>query len=468
MAAITFVLVACKTPTPDTALKTEAVAVDPVGRGIELGEFDTNHEPQDTLLKKLGQRVGCAVAAKTMIKPKQSSLQNAIANLSANTGAQGSYYDHMRAVLMDQAYIEQSCKDLVGNDTEQDALAGIKKIMNLADGITFVMIGGFGSHAGALGALEDSRGLWTTYAKTLADPSRLRVWRLDCSNSYASDDRCSKEIIDLIKKREEKEPSAAKHKFIIWGYSKGGNTGLQALMESRELRSRTLALITNASPLGGGIPMTLVVPALTKALAARDKILGKPANNPLLQLPGLYIMAQDPHVLSQAEFHAQFVAELDQVKGGADSIHPATRKKFLYERLKNADFSRDAEGPLPVFHLAGVVDVAALHPLPAMTFDDGRIVGVKGSANGEHLGELAMLPLFRDFPLADTCVALQHAVIPRDALPPGLTSELIGVMQFDHASFRLTAPTNDDRVEVPNVAFVDAVLDTVAERLTGP
>lgn len=85
--------------------------------------------------------------------------------------------------------------------------------------------------------------LWKPFAKELGDRS-LRVWRIECGNSYASDEKCGPEMLTALESYEYDEPTTMPHKYIIWGYSKGGNTSLIALANSKELREKTLALIS--------------------------------------------------------------------------------------------------------------------------------------------------------------------------------------------------------------------------------
>jgi hypothetical protein len=79
--------------------------------------------------------------------------------------------------------------------------------------------------------------------------------------------------------------------------------------------------------------------------------------------------------------------------------------------------------------------------------------------------ELSIAHEFASHPLSDTCVALEHSVIPKFAMPRGASAEVLTVLQLDHLSLGLSEKRGTDTP--PSEAIVDSIMDSVAQRLVG-
>jgi hypothetical protein len=169
----------------------------------------------------------------------------------------------------------------------------------------------------------------------------------------------------------------------------------------------------------------------------------------------------------------KFTAMLEEkefgiVRSGFQSITPAVRKKFIYEKMKQWDFTRHNADPLtgqkelPIFHVVSALDVARLTPIPLMTVNnDGEIVADTTSQSPAQLAELAMLTSFRNNPLSDSCVAIQHAVIPKNAIPRGASPQLLAIMNLDHMSLGFSKSGLQEKQSMPRVEIVDALIDSM-------
>jgi hypothetical protein len=147
-------------------------------------------------------------------------------------------------------------------------------------------------------------------------------------------------------------------------------------------------------------------------------------------------------------------------------------KKFIYEKMKQWDFNRHNADPLtgqkelPIFHVVSTLDVARLTPIPLMTVNnDGAIELDNSSTNPTQLAELAMLTSFRNNPLSDSCVAIQHAVIPRNATPRGASPQLLAIMNLDHMSLGFSKSGAQEKRSMPRVEIVDALIDSMLIQL---
>ena len=455
-------LVGCKTPwSGGSRSQVNATNSD----YIKLKEF--NYETTDTSLRSLGARIGCQEAAQWMLYPSGGSLQKTISSLYQSQKP----YDNLMSELFDYSKAEQRCK---ANPLppRNDQTFGMSKLLEQLKsknmGLTFVMVGGFGSHLTENGALSDSRQLWQD--KFGADANYFRVIRHECEpNSFAPDDSCSPLVIKRFNELE-KSRGAIEHRYLFWGYSKGGNTLLQALATSPEMREKTLAVTTVGSPIGGGLPTEVVLPALDQFAQKKSQATStdRDSLNHLLSFgAGVQINNRTPGMA------AKFTAMLEEkefgiVRSGFQSITPSVRKKFIYEKMKQWDFTRHNADPLtgkkelPIFHVVSALDVARLTPIPVMTVNnDGEIVADTTSQSPAQLAELAMLTSFRNNPLSDSCVAIQHAVIPKNAIPRGASPQLLAIMNLDHMSLGFSKSGLQEKRSMPRVEIVDALIDSM-------
>ncbi len=475
IAAVLASAYACKTGRGGSDLK-EVAAPAGKGSGTMAGTtFDKldGYESKSDVLAALGRRIGCERAAQWVSVPASGSLDKSLNKLAASDNVYKTFKDEFANTTAIKSACDQAGGTTSGVGTHVDGFLAIyKKVRDAGQGLTFIMQGGFGSHLTPDGALLTTRKLLNEQGKSLeADgvTRPLRAWRIECSNSYAPDDTCSQELVESIAKKEQEEPSSLPHMYLFWGYSKGGNTTLQALGMSRELRNKTLALITVASPLGGGVAITVVEPALQEAIKSQAAMVNK---NPAIAMAAPAAIAMPPDAYRKT-LDLLTPENMPIVAAGAKSILPVNREKFFKDWLVGQDFSRDPDPvfkheKIPVFHVASLVDVATLKPFPLLTMKNNQPIAREGSMNFNHFEEMALISTFKDYPLNDTCVALQHAVVPKNRTPANVETSLLGLLRLDHLSLQLASGTADDGANVtPGLDIVDAIIDAVDQRLEG-
>lgn len=454
-------VVACKTPSRAPRSDLEAADKDI----IRLKEF--THEVDATLLRSLAGRVGCQLAAQMVLHPTGASLKK---NIEAVYRSE-SPYDTISAGLFDSTATEKLCKSSqVSRQTDPAFAMGrlISKLKSKNLGLTFVMVGGFGSHLTDEGALYESRRLWQS--RFASESKFFRVIRHECEpNSFASDDVCSPLLVKRFKELEASRGDT-EHRYLFWGYSKGGTSLLQALSQSPELREKTLALITVGSPIGGGLPISVAKPLLEQvaqkksALSTTDRatlnaLVAFGAGSPL-DSQSVNMASRLSSLLEDQEFRT--------LQNGFESLDLERRKKFIYEKMKTWDFTRKNQDPItasrqiPIFHVAATTDVARLDPIPNLTVNqNGDIVTDARSQNLMHLAEMVMLTKFRSHPLSDTCVAMEHAVIPANATPAGASVKLLALLKMDHMSLGLSKALRHGKNQIPHLEIVDSLLEAM-------
>ena len=125
---------------------------------------------------------------------------------------------------------------------------------------------------------------------------------------------------------------------------------------------------------------------------------------------------------------------------------------------------------IPIFHVAAALDVAKLEAFPLLTIDrDDYMIVQPGTQDLSQLGEVSSIANFSRFPISDSCVALEHSVLPRDVVPKGSKASLLGVLALDHMALGFTAspaaPGVSPRSELPRTAIVDAILEAAITRM---
>jgi hypothetical protein len=381
-------------------------------------------------------------------------------------------YEDVIREFFNRGIIRQTCLR-GGEPAKKSNIDGLKQLLAVArdkyasEGLTIVMLGGFGSHIGPVRSLDDSAAEWGRFIESQTTP-KLRVWQIECSNSFAPEDRCAKEFIDSLAAHEKAEPTPVKHRYLLWGFSKGGNTALEALRVSKDLRDKTLAVVTMGAPLGGSMTMLMLDPLvqnLAKTISGVTGVAAKFAN----RLPLEYLLTSAAYYVDQDGQPAQIArlltpTEVNQVSAGSQAMLPLARQEYLNTTVKPADFYRADGTSIPFFQGVALANIADLNAVPLMTLEKGELVWKPDTFISDHMAELGFSIMMKDFPLSDTCVALQHAVLPKNAIPKGLSPELLAVMTFDHASFRFT-PLTGVKWEVPHLALVDSLLAAVATKL---
>jgi len=436
---------------------------------IKLKDF--NHELSLDALQSLGRRIGCSPAAQLMLSPVSGSLRSTVDTIYKSEAP----YDTVLNQLFNFNATEKLCASAQTQKIKDQAYAMGKLLAAhkaKGVGLTFVMVGGFGSHLTEQGALYDSRNLWQ--ARFGSENKYFRIIRHECEpNSFATDDICSPLLAKRFSELEATR-GGVEHRYLFWGYSKGGNSILKALSTSPEMREKTLALITVGSPIGGGLPIRVAQPIIQQV--AQKKAAMSPVEqatfNALLTFgSGTPFDSKDSSKVNKLS--ALFSdAEFNNLRDGFDSISLTRRKEFVNDEIKTWNFSRSKADPvsggrdLPIFHVAASVDIARLNPIPNLTVDQsGDVVVDQNSYEVVQLAEMATLTSFRSHPLSDTCVALEHAVIPRDAVPKGASSRLLAILNLDHMRLGLSNPSGTRSSPIPNVEIVDSLIEGVMRQL---
>ncbi len=440
---------------------------------IELRDF--SYETDDSLLKALSARIGCKTAAELAVLPVSGSMKKFIDQIYDSK----SPYELLQQNLFEPSQRHNLCVKSSLNPIDSTTV-GMRKLLAAAKkknlGITFVMAGGFGSHLTESGALFDTRQLWQKVFTNELKNGDLRVLRHECApNSFASDDICAPKF--HAKFTELESSKTKEHRYLFWGYSKGGTSILHALAEYPDIRERTLALITVGSPFGGGLPMNMVHPLIESLAKNRGEM--SEFNRSLL---GTMLTFGAGASLGNSSAVAQKIIplytgpEFETVREGVRSLVPSVRKVFLEQKVKTWDLSRPTSDPmtgkreLPIFHMAAVLDIAKLEAFPLTTTDnDGYMITQPGSQDVTHTAELTSITNYNRFPLSDSCVALEHSVLPKGVVPKGSTTSLLGILALDHLALGFSSSSaaggHAPRSDLPRTAIVDAILETAINRM---
>jgi hypothetical protein len=456
----------CKTPnrTPERS-SLESVDKDI----IRLKDF--SYELSLDPLRRLAERVGCQTASHMIHYPAKGNVRSIIESVYKSKAP----YDTISNEFFNFSATEKNCKSANLTKRTDPAFAMdrlIKAVKAKNHGLTFVMVGGFGSHLTEEGALYESRRLWQ--ARFGGDSKYFRVVRHECQpNSFATDEVCSPLIVSKFRELEANR-GEIEHRYLFWGYSKGGTSILRAFSLSQEMREKTLALVTVGSPIGGGLPISIAEPILEQ-ITQRKSVMSPTDRltlNTLLTFgSGSPVDPQNSAAMSK--YAALFEEkEFQNLRQGFASLGLEVRKKYLYDQVRRWDFSRAVPDPitkrreLPIFHVAASTDVAKLDPIPNLTVNqNGEIMVDPKSQNIMHLAEMVMLGKFRNHPLSDTCVALEHAVIPKNALPKGSMVNLLAVLNMDHMSLGLSKTQKQGKYKIPHLEIVDSLIESVMQSL---
>ena len=443
---------------------------------ISLKDFQ--YESDDVLLKTLSTKIDCKTAADLVIIPPSGSFKKTIAGIYQSSTP----YEYVLENLFNSATRISQCASSSKNSKDSN-IAGMRKLLAAAKlknlGLTFIMAGGFGSHLTESGALYDSRELWGSAFADEIKRGDLRILRHECyPNSFAPDDECAPKIHTKFLELEANKNK--EHRYLFWGYSKGGTSMLQALASFPDMRDRTLALITVGSPFGGGLPMAMLHPLVESLAKNRGEM--TEFNRGLL---GTVLSFGAGASLGNSAAVAQKILpmytgpEFETLRAGIRSLLPSQKKAFLYEKVKNWDLSRDELDPitgkkdLPILHVAAALDVAKLEAFPLLSTDaDGNIVIQSGTQDLSHMGELTSIVNFSRHPISDSCVALEHSVLPMDSVPKGAKPSLLGVLALDHMALGFSrtqeSSSSAPRPDLPRTAIVDAILESALSRMGLP
>jgi hypothetical protein len=226
---------------------------------------------------------------------------------------------------------------------------------------------------------------------------------------------------------------------------------------------------------GGGVPLKQIVPLLDRVAPTVDQ--ANPVNRVVIESLGAYgagIAAtknQESDVSSKVAYMLS-PTEFPTTKEGVTSMLPRNKAKFIRETLPTWNLSRSTPHPFTgqltthIFHVSSVVDISNFHVTPNVTITDDEKIGYDmASLQTQQAIQLATAYEFSHHPLSDTCVALEHSVIPKFALPKGSTSELLGLIQVDHSGLGFSDPQTPNRA--PGLPIVDSIVETVSRKLGG-
>jgi hypothetical protein len=454
LSIVLLLVFSCKSKTQGD-IKSEEV-VQPTETILNF-EFGFDHG----LVNELASRVGCEKALKWVATPKKPFKE-----LVSQLDTQKVPYEYLKNEFFKEN--PEFCKP----SKQKVRMQGIKllhdAVLAKGYGLTFVMVGGFGSHLTKDGALSLSRALW---AQNLPKDS-FRVQRVEClPNSYATDDVCMPSIRKQIDELQQSEGSR-KHLYLMWGYSKGGTLSSQFLSNYPEFRNKVLALITVGAPFGGGLPMNAVAPRVASLMEGVEKL---PANertifNALMML-GSGMTPTNQGVQATPGFSGLFTPEQRFVtRDGLLSVKPSSRSVFLRDKVSKWDMSRTEKHPFTggmdtlIFHVAAAADVLEFKIAPTFKLNEqDRIEFDQSSTNVLQAAEMAVSYELMRHPLSDMCVALEHSVIPGKFRPRGLKNDLLAVLKMEHMSLGLSESPGANIP--PGEEIVDSLIDLASQKL---
>jgi hypothetical protein len=445
----------CKTPNSQASSQIKAeLAETPPGTPFELSGFDYTLDRRGYFA--IARRVGCDRAKKILALPQNGNLAAATRKLARST----QFYNDMRDTLSNNVNLQRGCtqaKAPAAEPAEHEPTSGVEAVVQAAGGagVTIVLVGGFGQAQSAEGILAESRRLWEQ--KDLG--GKLSVGRADCPELAGTLEECADFLVSAMKETPEGK------KLLFWAHGSGGNIVLEALSKTPELRDRTLGIVTVGAPIGGAAIATILRPTLRVAATAIAKLTG--TDESLIEAdPVAAIMLPVEAAVGESRVTKIAEAKAKALEQATRALHPNARGEYIRTQLLNRDFSRSDHSKIPVFHVAAALDFANLNPLPVLTVKDGKIVSDLDSANWGQLLAFIAVPTFANYPLSDGIVALEHAVIPKEAVPSGLDPKLIALFTLNHTTLTFSA-VNQKGAMIPNVEIVDGLLDTVATNLAG-
>jgi hypothetical protein len=454
----------CKTPGIDNSELASTVAAPVKGPGPEpLLKFE--YEVDKTLLMELGARVGCAKASEIVSFPSSGILRHGIRKVAFSKNV----YQSLQDEFFDARKTQSQC----GSPSKKEKNSGVKELRKRVVGeasdtiFTIVIHGGFGDHMVFERTLDSVMDNWFDLMDEETDQT-LDVYQFSCSNSMAPSKRCAKEMLLSMKERQEKS-GGKKRKYLLWGYSSGSLTMLEALKMSPDLRNETVGLVTMGGPIGGSVAMGLVGPLVQKTATELAKSISMPESIAKSIPNSVLFLVQNQ--INTETFNGKLIellnsSELAQIQAGAKELTTSERKKMLASDVAGVDFGRADGSSIPVYHFAALLDLARLNPTLTLTMKDGSAGLDQERFRYTHLATLGVARTLRDYPMSDGIVALPDAVLPKQNPPKGLSPQLLGLFKFDHFSNRLTPPENKKPL-LPHGEIADAILGAISKKMSG-
>ena len=438
---------------------------------LEQWGYELNHD----LLYELGRRVGCQEASKWVIAPKKN-YGNILREMQVSSSPP---FEIMEAQIFSKSYAKTKCDSGVSTSQGANEFLGITKIYDRVKksgaGLTIITVGGFGSHLGE-GSLKDSR---TNWEKHFADQGAdFRISRFECyPNSYETDDYCAPELIKHFKKIDSKLADDEGHRYLLIGYSKGGTTSLQALANDQDFRDKTLATLTLSSPIGGGMAAVGALPLIQTVFSSDPNSTFGSYN----YLVGTFLENFGP--LNSEGSASDILGKMKSIMGpknadimnkGFKSLMPDVRQDFLRNTFASWNFSKTQLDPVTnskeskVFHATGLSIIDDTEVVPELFFDSSgqlQVDTAKVDAGGAAI--FGTIPQARDYPLNDSCVALEHSVIPKQYLPTGLDSSFLGALHAYHTNVGIMPSLENpgNILKMPGTIIIDSYLSLIAKRL---
>jgi hypothetical protein len=417
--------------------------------------FDFDYVVDNTLHQELAARSGCDSANSRVV-----FMQKSIPQIAQDLSAAKFPYNY----IVQNMLAPQPCSSLPQKQVGSAMQDLINRLRAKNYALTVVLVGGFGSHLVERGHLYATQNEWDHKYEN----SGLRVKRLECMpNSYRTDDECAPYLASKVRELMASEGSTP-HQYLFWGYSKGGTTVTQMLQESPDIRDNTLGVVTISSPFGGGIPNEQVYKYLSKILDKFDQL----TLQERLYLTGIMMTASGTQIVAEnkeliEKFKSVFGrSERLKTLAGVNSLRISIKQKFLKNVVSKWDLTRKTPHILTgkleteIVHLAAISDITQLNITPSFKIDEaGHLSFDITKLNASEAAEFLATDSFARYPIADTCVALEHAVIPTQYKPKGLSNHLIGVLKSDHLALSLDKPTD--------TAAVDAIIATALAKWEG-
>ncbi len=430
---------------------------------------DVTQKPDQMFFNELVARLGCEKASDVVAMPKggYKNFLETLEKMKAAGLARAGRSDRLsswtkmnKRELFDLTAIKQQCP---ANQNQRGMADGLTDLLALApEGITILSFGGFGSHRVAEGAISRALATWELLKPELISSGKIRLQRIECSSSYSPDETfCAKDMLATIVRLDSQSPNPGRHKYVLWGYSKGGTTAIEMLRIDTALRERTLAVISAGSPMQGSMVMDSLSPAIENAGVAGDLSAGANAARGLAILPLIQLWTNDGQATVQ-----ETLDSFPMFRAGAQSMTESERARYIAQNFSRGQFLRAGGSKIPVFQIAGLVDPERLKPVSVLTVRNGKLVPVEASSKNLDKSLLAGLLTSGKHPMSDACVALEEALLPESsARGAGLDPHFLAFLRRDHLSLHFRGSNAEPAKNAVDHAIIDSALSTIARRI---
>ncbi|MEZ4743093.1 MAG: hypothetical protein R3B45_11725 [Bdellovibrionota bacterium] len=463
--ALIFLLImasSCRFWQKNTSKLNSASSVDISNPKISLTKF--SYTVDSKFNEILASRIGCEKTAHLLSYPSNGNLPEAIHATVESEIIYDAIVDNFFNLNMNR----QPCINIKKNSNEEDS--GLKAIVDWNDkrdskrALTIVTYGDLGDFLNHNNLLDPSIQKWFEYVD---QGFNLDLWQLQCSNDFTQIERCSGEMLEEISRREDMTRTIDMRNYLFWGYGRGGNIILDSLRRSDALRKNTVGVITINSPLVGNIALDRISPQIEsygKILAEKLGI----AEEHIKKLPPQILLALS-YLNNEETTLGKFISllsesEIEAMNQGISQLSVSSRLQYLKEVFFASNFYSNSWKDIPVYHFASILDIARLSVVEKIGQKDQKVDFVSSSLNFENFISLLFSRSFIDYPFSNAFVAIQHSVIPRQFIPTGLKTKLVGLFLLDHFASRFSKAVDADSDSL-DVDIVDAILSYVVEDL---